>query len=70
MISNKNGITIKELKQIINSIPETDENGEDYEVWIESGLGLYSIVTYAGKLNHRHDGSDLILKSSAYKVGI
>lgn len=33
---NKTGITIKQLKKLIKDLPETDDNGEDYEVWIEN----------------------------------
>ena len=33
---NNNCITIKELKTLINSLPETDEYGDDYEIWIEN----------------------------------
>lgn len=31
---NKNGITIKELKELVKDLPEVDESGENYEVWI------------------------------------
>ena len=33
---NKNGITIRELKLLIKDLPEYNEYGEDYEVWIEN----------------------------------
>ena len=33
---NKNGITVKQLKELVKDLPETDPaNGEDYEVWID-----------------------------------
>lgn len=33
---NKNGITVKQLKDLVKDLPETDPaNGEDYEVWID-----------------------------------
>mgnify|MGYP007082280266 CR=1 FL=1 len=67
MLINKNGITIKELKELIKDMSEVDKYGEDYEVWIETGKGLSSPVTYAGKLNSRDEGSDLILESNAFK---
>lgn len=36
-ISNKNGITVKQLKEWVKDLPEVNEdNGEDYTVWIEN----------------------------------
>ncbi len=40
-LENKTGITIKELKALINSIPETDEHGDDYEIWLEHTENQY-----------------------------
>jgi hypothetical protein len=50
---NKNGITIKELKTLINSLPETDEYGDDYEIWIENtdAEGLSNPVKTIMQLN-------------------
>lgn len=33
---NKTGITIMELKELVKDLPEVDEYGEDYEMWIEN----------------------------------
>jgi hypothetical protein len=33
---NKTGITIRELKELVKDLPEVDEYGEDYEVWVEN----------------------------------
>jgi hypothetical protein len=33
---NKTGITIRELKELVKDLPEADEYGEDYEVWVEN----------------------------------
>ena len=33
---NKTGITIKELKELVKNLPETDEYGEDYEMWVSN----------------------------------
>ena len=33
---NKTGITIKELKDLVKDLPETDEYGGAYEVWVEN----------------------------------
>lgn len=36
ILRNKNGITIAELKALIEDLPETDKNGDPYEVWISN----------------------------------
>lgn len=33
---NSSGITIRQLKQLVENLPEFDENGNDYEVWLEN----------------------------------
>ena len=34
-LTNEKGITIKELKELINSLPEVNpKTGEEYEVWM------------------------------------
>ena len=33
---NKTGITIREIKELVKDLPEVDEYGEDYEMWIEN----------------------------------
>ena len=33
---NKNGITIKELKELVKDLPEVNKYGEHYELWIEN----------------------------------
>jgi hypothetical protein len=56
---NSNGITIKELKEIVKDLPEVDEyNGEDYEVWMDDGNGYSNVVTSIYRLNQ----GDIILK--------
>ncbi len=50
---NKTGITIKQLKELVKDLPETDENGEDFEVWLEDfhDHTLSSIATSIMQLN-------------------
>ena len=51
---NDNGITIKELKDLINSLPETDPyTGDNYTVWIEDtrNAGLSSLAKSIWELN-------------------
>jgi hypothetical protein len=45
------GLTIKELKEIINSWPEVDEYGEPYGVWVETGENLSGPVREVSRLN-------------------
>jgi broad-specificity NMP kinase len=33
-IENKNGITIKQLKELVKDLPEQDEYGDDFELWV------------------------------------
>jgi len=36
-LTNSNGITIKQLKELIKDLPTNDPvTGDDYEVWIEN----------------------------------
>jgi hypothetical protein len=66
-----NGMTVRELKELIKVWPETNQYGEDCEVWIETGHNLSSPVTTVGPLNRREDdagnmSADLILESNAF----
>ena len=40
ILKNENGITIKELKEYVKDLPEEDEYGEDYTVWIGTKEGF------------------------------
>ena len=57
---NKQGITIKELKEFVKDLPEVDEYGEDYEVWIENtdDNGLSNSAKVISQLNK----GDIIIK--------
>ena len=63
-ISNfPNGLTVKEFKEIVKDWVESDEDGEPTEVWIETGLGLSSVVIEISPLNKRGDVADMLLSS-------
>ena len=67
----ENCMTVRELKEMIKDWPETNQYGEDCEVWIETGRNISSSVTTAGPLNMREDeggniSADFILKSNAF----
>ena len=53
----ENGMTITDLKKVIDGMPEKDDNGEDYEVWMSVGRQISSQVSQAVDLNK----GDLIL---------
>lgn len=61
MIKNVNGITIKELKQYIANLPETNVDGEDFEVWLQSGDNVSSPCTSIKMLTKTEYGSDILL---------
>ena len=56
-------LTIRQLKEILGVLPDTDEYGEDYEVWIGDKNSFKSnCVTSVCCLNKREDGCDIILR--------
>ena len=57
---NEYGITIKELKKLVKDLPEKDDNGEDFELWVmnTNGDGRSNIATNITKLNK----GDLIIE--------
>jgi hypothetical protein len=57
-----NGMTVKELKRLVANLPETNEYG-DYTVWVETELGLSSIVKSIWPLNKREEGCDILFSS-------
>lgn len=66
---NKTGITVSELKKIVNNWPETNNYGDSTEVWIETGAGLSSQCVGIDPLNWRTENgvewADLFLKSNS-----
>ena len=56
-------ITIKELKDILKDWPDTTENGDPSEVWIETGRELSSPVTDFSRLGR----GDFLLESDAFE---
>ena len=65
------GMTVKELKELIKDWPEEDPYGESNEVWIETGKMLSSPVIEAAPLNYRRnitkEWADLELISTAFR---
>ena len=52
MITNTNGITIKELKEYVKDLPEQDQFGEDFEVWISDIDSTSNVCKEIHKLNN------------------
>ena len=59
-VINKNGITIKDLKELVKDLPEQDENGEDFELWVMNtdGSSMSNVATSIKQLNR----GDLIVE--------
>ena len=55
-------LTIRQLKEILSVLPDTNEYGEDYEVWTGDGGSFSKCVTRVWCLNKREDGCDIILE--------
>ena len=57
---NKNGITVKELKELVKDLPEQDENGEDFELWVMNtdGSSMSNVAASIMQLNR----GDLIVE--------
>lgn len=56
-------LTIRELKEILSHLPDTDEYGEDYEVWIGDKNSFTSnVVKSVWSLNLNDNGCDIILE--------
>lgn len=59
-----NTLTIRKLKEILSGLPDTNEYGDDYEVWIGSQNDFSSSsVTSVWSLNKTDSGCDIILET-------
>lgn len=56
-----NVLTVRQLKDMLKSMPDKNRYGEDFEVWVENGLNLSVCAKSCDVLNKREDGSDLII---------
>lgn len=60
----KQGLTVKELKELIKDWPEVNSStGEPTEVWVGVGRNLSSPVTEVWPLNKRESSADLMFES-------
>jgi len=57
---NKQGITIKQLKEFVKDLPEQDQDGNDFELWVMNtdGTNCSNVATDIWQLN----GGDLIVE--------
>ena len=60
MLENDNGITIAQLKEYVKDLPEKDEYGEDFEVWMSTpdAVMVSNVVKQICRLNK----GDIILE--------
>ena len=57
-------LTIRKLKEILSALPDTNEYGDDYEVWIGSQKDFTSSsATSVWALNKTDNGCDIILEA-------
>lgn len=61
---NFNGVTVRELKDILSQLPDTDENGEPYTIWIGNGNGMSNQVALVLALDKKQNGCDVLLESN------
>ena len=61
-LTNKEGITIRELKNLIKELPEVDyETGEEFEVWINGTNCEYGLSNSCKSIIKLNKG-DIILE--------
>jgi hypothetical protein len=61
--TTNDALTIKELKEILSVLSDTNEYGEDYEVWIgDKNSFLSKPVKSVWPLNKTDNGCDIILE--------
>jgi hypothetical protein len=59
-----NTLTIRKLKEILSVLPDTNEYGDDYEVWVGSQNDFSSSsVASVWALNKTDNGCDIILEA-------
>ena len=61
-LRNPNGITIKQLKELVADLPEINPStGEDYEVWVD-GTSCESGVSNVAKSIWQLNSGDIIIE--------
>lgn len=59
-----NGLTVKELKKVIEKWPDFDTDGQPYEVWVGKKDDMLSnVIVELWPLNKNEDGADILLLS-------
>ncbi len=56
-------MTVRELREVVARWPDVAPNGEEAEVWVETGRGLSSQAASAVRLN----AADLLIESNAFE---
>ena len=55
------GLTVRQLKELLSKLPDTNAEGESFEVWMETGEGTSSQVKSVWALNKSPDGCDVLM---------
>lgn len=66
LLETPQGLTIRQLKDWLSNIPDTDEYGEPREVWIQTGFCASSQVKRLVPLNWNPSSCDIVLESDAF----
>ncbi len=59
------GMTVKQLKELVATWPDTNDEGEFCEVWIGTRDGLSSPAVSVWPLNKRGEAADFLIEPSA-----
>lgn len=61
-LTNNNGITVRQLKELVKDLPETNAEGDDFEVWVGGKNNTSNVCKAIWPLNKRSDGQDIIVE--------
>lgn len=50
-MKNPKGITVRQLKDFLNDLPDLNLDGEPFEVWIDNGDGTSSLCKEINVIN-------------------
>lgn len=64
VLLRNNGITVADLRGRLDQIPDIDENGEPYTVWVGNGNGTSSEAKELWPLNKTANGCDILIESN------
>jgi hypothetical protein len=60
--SDGSALTIREFKELLARLPESNAEGGSFQIWMETGDGLSSPVRSVWALDRGPDGCDVMVK--------